>query len=172
MRAGRGGIEIVDVARGTDPVTQVPDEPIRVVQALEQMVRWRQIIDLDNPSTRLTGVTVPRIVSDEAGRSVPIEPSPGAEVLIEYGSDGAPVFTVEVRNRTKFRSIAPSSLSARIFGVVSLLDGGRPNLSRESCAPRDAANYRRVVEGGRHAAHRRHEAHRVGADSILGSWSG
>jgi pimeloyl-ACP methyl ester carboxylesterase len=124
VRRVDGGIEIVDVTRGPDPVTRIADDPIVVRLALEQMVRWRQILELDNPGSGLTGAELEVVVPGDAGSDTVAVPQPGGEILLEYGASGAPTFKIRVRNLGTVPLYCGVVALGADYAVTSLLPGG------------------------------------------------
>jgi len=128
VRRGGDGIEIVDVRRGADPVTRVADDSTAVRLAVEQMVRWRQIHDLDNPGTNLTGAVLDVLLTDSDGNETVATPQPGGEVLVVYQNSTAPRFKIRVRNLGDVPLFCGVVALSADYSVTSLLRGGAEQL--------------------------------------------
>lgn len=91
VSATDGAIDIIDTTRRAEPVTRLPAGSTDVVASLEQIVRWRQIIALNNAGSGLTGVQLELHSSDG-------ETLTGDEIVLSYQETGPSSFTVAVRN--------------------------------------------------------------------------
>ena len=123
LRTSGGGIDIVDAARGPDPVAHVADDPAKAVAAVEKIVRWRQIVDLDNPGSGLAGVVLEVRRADAQGTYRLVEPGPGGEILLDYDEETAPSFVLAVRNEGPDTVFCGVVALGEDYSVTTLLPG-------------------------------------------------
>jgi triacylglycerol esterase/lipase EstA (alpha/beta hydrolase family) len=121
VRGVGGDIEIIDASRRAEPVARIAAEPARVVASLEQIVRWRQILELHNPGSGLTDIELEVRSSDGPVLA-------GSDIILDYTAQQPRSFTVSVRNNGTATAYCAVVALSESYAVDTMLPGNSARL--------------------------------------------